>query len=104
MVKIEGLTLTGELIYKLEDKGFKIEGIPHYIEKEFDGKKQKKLVMSVKLMQSEAVYDYYPNPTSIKALVAQLGEETENWEGKIAEFEVKEQKIRGQDKKVIYVK
>lgn len=102
---IDDLSLSGEMVEPLDDKSFKIIGIPSYADVKIgNNDQQRKLIMKVKLMANEVIFDYYPNQASKKKLVTYFGINTDNWDGQVAEFEVVTQKVMGQSKKVLYIK
>ena len=49
-------------------------------------------------------YDWLPNKTSLKAIIAKHGDESDNWEGKEIGLYALDQAVAGEIKKVIYVK
>lgn len=106
MTKVKDLVLTGDIVYPLTDKGFKIVSIPEYVMVKDNKTNQdiEKPKMQVKLMENELVLDYYPNKSSMRKLTAQFGIEMDDWEGKVAEFNVLQQNVAGQIRNVLYVK
>ena len=102
MVLVEGLTLTGDLLNTFKNKGVVV--LNHYYEeKEFDGKKKKKLYLEVSSNENKGIYKYPINNTSIMTLVKRYGAEMDDWTSKVISLEVKEQSVSGTDKLVIYV-
>ncbi len=55
-------------------------------------------------MSDKTIIDWIPNETSKKALRKALGDDTEDWIGKGAEFKLVEMMVGGELKDVIYVK
>ena len=105
MSQIKGLAVEGRAIANMKDKGFRIV---HYRYEEFDDldnpeKKVEKLVLGIVLTEGTTL-DYFPNKTSQKTLTGLFGYELDNWIEQVAEFEVTEQKVRGETKHVLYVK
>jgi len=104
MVLIESSYLSYSELDVLMDKKFAICGNAFQdMLPQADGKVQEKLVVPVKLSNGKE-RAWIPNKTSVKTLVKKFGNETDDWVGKEAEFEVLAQKIQGQNKRVLYVK
>lgn len=103
---VEGFSVTGDYISNLKDKSFTIVSIPKYeIMKSMNDENSmvRKLKLIIKLTDG-AIMDYYPNKTSQKKIMDQVGVKLSNWEGVDGEFEVLEQMVGQQKKKVIYIK
>lgn len=49
-------------------------------------------------------YDWLPNKTSLKSIVAKYSDESDNWEGKEIGLYALDQAVAGELKKVVYVK
>ena len=103
---IEGFALSGDFVDNLEDKHFTIDQKPYYeIVPDFDNpeKQKKKLILIIKLTDGSIV-KYYPNKTSQKSILNKAGFKLDGWVGYEGEFEIKDQKVGKEDKKVIYIK
>jgi hypothetical protein len=106
MVQIEGIAVSGDKVASLKDKHFTILKAPQYNELpdlDNEGKTKRKLVLFIELTDGSQV-DYYPNMTSIKTMDASWGSEGDKWIAKQAEFTISNQKVRGIDKQVLFVK
>ena len=104
---VEGFSVSGEEIVNLKDKSFEIVALPKYEERPDmdDPKKMKnKMILTIKLISTDCTMDYYPNKTSQKVIIARCGRSLADWVGFKGVFEVKEQKVAGEDKLVIYIK
>lgn len=105
---IKDMPLTADELSRLQDKNFTIVG-HRYQTIEFDNPKTKeketkeKLVLSISL-SNKAIVDYYPNKTTEKTLKDKFGRNLNEWVGQQAEFEVLDQMVAGEKKKVIYVR
>lgn len=106
MVQIEGIAVSGEKVASLKKRSFTILKAPHYEtlpDLDDSSKTIRKLVLFIELSDTSQV-DYYPNKTSIKTMDAVWGSDADKWIGKMAEFTISEQKVRGVDKQVLFVK
>jgi hypothetical protein len=106
MVLAEGIAVSGEYVSTLKDKSFTVIKAPHYEEiADMDNpdKKQRKLVVRVRLTADSAELDYYPNKTSIKTMCNLWGFEMDNWLNKVFLWTTTEQKVMGQLKQVLFV-
>jgi len=103
MVKVEGIAIDGTIVAELKNKEFEITSKPEYIEFEHEGVNKRKPTFVIKSVEDESEHSYYPNKTSIKALVKMYGEEMDNWVTKRFEFFVTEQMVRSEKRKVLYV-
>jgi hypothetical protein len=107
MAIVEGIAVSGEFVERLKDKRFAVATAPHYEEMpDMDNPEQKvrKLKMKIVVYETRDILDYYPNNTSIKTIAEMWGYEMDNWVGKILEWEVIQQKVRTQTRKVLFVK
>tara|TARA_R100000656_G_scaffold85631_1_gene62335 strand:- start:141 stop:470 length:330 start_codon:yes stop_codon:yes gene_type:complete len=104
MVKVEGIAVDGTIVAQLNNKVFEVISKPQYTEFEDEGITRRKATFRIKSVENEAEYDYYPNKTSIKTLVKMHGDEMDEWVEKRFEFLVTPQMVRGEEKKVLYVK
>jgi len=104
MVIITDIYLTSTEVNKLADKTFIIAKASSYKSMpQQDGKEVEKLVVPVKLSNGK-VRDWIPNKTSQRKLVNLYGDNTDDWIGKKAEFEIVKQNVRGDMKDVLFVK
>jgi len=104
MVIITDIYLTSAEMIKLVDKSFTIAKASSYKSMpQQNGKETEKLVVPIKLSNGK-VRDWIPNKTSIRKLVELHGDNTDDWIGKKAEFEIIKQNVRGDMKDVIFVK
>jgi len=103
MVIVTDIYLTTAEVAKLADKNFTIAKASSYKSmQQRDGKEQEKLVVPVKLSNGK-VRDWIPNKTSVRKLVELYGDNTDDWIGKKAKFEVTKQSVQGQMKDVLFV-
>ena len=105
MVFVEGIAVSGEYVSALKDKTFEVMKAPHYTElPDLDkpGESRRKLVIAVKLSSGE-ILDYFPNKTSIRTMSDIAGIEMDNWIAKKFEWEVLKQRVRGEEKNILYV-
>jgi hypothetical protein len=100
---VEGFSLSGEEVLQLTDKHFVISKEPYYEEFEKDGKKTKKLIIPVKLVNGIEV-EWIANKTSQKQIIAAKGRILNKWIGFKGEFVVKNQVVGKEEKAVIYIK
>ena len=104
MVIVETKYLAPYEVLALTDKKFTIAKASRFeIMQQADGKELQKLIVPVKL-SNEKVKDWIPNETSKRKLCQKYGPDTDKWIGKIDEFEVVKQNVRGEIKDVIYLK
>ena len=107
MSLVEGIAVNGEYVKNLKEKKFTIIKAPHYEEfpsMDKPDKVDRKLIIHIEMAADAAQLDWYPNKTSIKAIVKKEGYEMDGWIGKMFEFEVASMKIAGNTKQVLYVK
>lgn len=64
--------------------------------------KRDKLVINVKISGKDQA-EYYPNKTSSRFIANQLGTDMKKWIGCRIFWNILDQKVAGQDKKVLYV-
>ena len=105
MVILEGIAVSGELVDGIKDKAFTVIKAPHYVETpdlDNPSEMKRKLVLFVEL-GDESQMDYYPNKTSQKTMANLWGFETDKWLGKKFLWNVHEQNVRGDMKKVLFV-
>lgn len=100
---IEGLTVKGEIVKPLGNKSFKIIGFSYVLKKDDKDKDIRKLMLNIKLMDNEMIYDYYPNMSSQGVLACWFGNDLELWLEKLATFKVIEQKVMGNLRQVLYI-
>ena len=104
MVIVTDIFVTAEEIEHQADKHFNIakasrmEDMP-----QTDGKIVSKLVVPIQLFD-KTVRDWVPNKTSKRTLVKKHGPDTDKWIGQTEEFALVDQNVRGEMKKVIFVK
>ena len=107
MAIVEGIAVSGEFVERLKDKRFAVATAPRYEEMpDLDNPEQKvrKLKMKIVIYETRDILDYYPNNTSIKTIAEMWGYQMDAWTGKILEWEVIQQKVRSQTRKVLFVK
>ena len=107
MVLAEGIAISGEHVKPLKDKKFVVIKKPEYVELPDmnDPKKTvRKLLVVVELSGTNERMDYYPNKTSIKAMVKQSGFEMDKWVGKVFEWITNDEQAFGKAVTVLYVK
>ena len=106
MVLVEGIAVSGEQIAEMGSKTFTVMKGAYYkelIDRDNPGEMKKKLIMLVELSDGSQV-DYYPNKTSQKTMVELTkSTNTDDWIGKSFEWEVVDQKVMKEMKKVLYV-
>jgi len=104
MVIVDTKYLAPYEVIALPDKRFVIAKTSRFEQmQQADGKELQKLIVPVKL-SNEKVKDWIPNETSKRKLCQKYGPDTDKWIGKIDEFEVVKQNVRGEIKDVIYLK
>ena len=101
--------LSADYISTLTNKSFKIVKSPRYeMVKSLDNpdEEREKLILTINLLGEDNPrdLDYYPNKTSQKVLARNFGYDMDNWVGKVGEMEVLKQKVRGENRNVIYIK
>ena len=104
---VEGIALSGSEVAKLTDKHFCIVAVPEYIEiPDFkdNTKTVRKLKLVVELAENKVRTEYYPNKTSVDALVQKFGRVFGAWISGIAEFFIADQMVNKEMRSVIYVK
>src|SRR3990167_890203 len=106
-VPIEGLSVDAEIINSMQNKRDQVIEKPFYNEYETDnGKGLKEVVRKLKLkvrLSDEQVVDYYPNKTSIKAMVKLYGTDAELYQGKYFQWIVATGMYQGSIRKFLYV-
>lgn len=103
---LEGFAVSGEYVSKLKDKSATVIKVPHYEDlpdPDIDGGKIRKLVLFIELSDKSQM-DYYPNKTSRTEMGNLWSVNLDKWLGKRFTFDLKDQKVRGMDKKVLYAK
>jgi hypothetical protein len=65
-------------------------------------KTKEKLIMNVKIAGKDLA-EYYPNKTSSRFIANTIGTRMEGWIGARIFWRINDQKVAGQDKKVLYV-
>lgn len=103
---LEGFTVSGEYVSNLKDKSAVIIKVPSYVEmRDLDDKTKqiRKVLLFIELSDGTQM-DYYPNKTSQKDLGNAWGIKLDDWLGRKFEFEITDQKVRGETKKVLYAK
>ena len=101
MTKVKGFALTGAEVSEMKDTLFTIATEPKYVDMEYNGKTEEKMLMTIKI--DGHLYEYIPNRTSVKVIMAQKGRELADWVGWTGKFVTKDQVVAGKDKKVIYI-
>ena len=109
MVILKETTVSGDYVSTLANKQFKISKSPEYrLVPSIDNpdEKKEKLIMTIQLLGEDNARDleFYPNKTSQKIMAKAWGYDTDNWIGKIGDFEILRQKVRGETRSVLYVK
>lgn len=104
MVILTDKYLTADFVKELTIKTFEVleSGIETRM-KQRDGQEEDKLILPIKFADGKK-HLWIPNMTSQKLLRKRWGDDTEEWIGKKAEFEVTKQNVMGEMKEVIYVK
>ena len=107
VLQIEGMTIDADKVASMENKRFKVFEKPMYKDYEEDDgrgnkKMNRKLFMKVELSNVE-VYDYYPNKTSIKAIVKLYGSDAELFKDKFFQWIVATGMYKGNIRKFLYV-
>lgn len=103
---LEDVAVSGEYVETLKDKTFEVVKAPHYEmmpNADKPEEKEKRLVMSIKLCETGAILDYYPNKSSQKCMANMRGYDMDLWVGHKFEWSVNKQKAFGQDRKVLFV-
>ena len=98
-------TVSGEYIDTLADKSFVVLKGPAYEEQpDLDNpdKMKRKLKMFVRIGDGSE-RDYYPNKTSGKTMELMWGGNMDNWIGKKFQWNVVQQQVRKELKKVLFV-
>ena len=104
MVILTDKYLTGDFVKKLTDKKFEVLEAGQLEQmQQADGTEKENLVLPVKLSDGQK-HLWIPNNTSKKVFRKLYSDDTQNWIGKKAEFEVVKQNVRGEMKEVIYIK
>jgi len=104
MVIVTDIFVTAEEIEQQTDKHFLIAKASRMEEMpQQDGKIVSKLIVPIQLAD-KTVRDWVPNKTSKRKLVKKHGPDTDKWIGKVEEFILVDQNVRGEMKKVIFVK
>lgn len=105
MVKLKDKDyITGDIAKQLNIDKMTIIAPPAYEELITpDGKSREAAVMLVRIPNGSE-WLYTPNKTSRKACKAEWGDELDNWINKELVVSVKEEKVMGKDKLVIYTK
>lgn len=97
--QLEGVSVTAEMVDKLQDKTFRVVGFRYDTVKKFEGKEdetERKLILSVQTSEG-AILDYYINKTSRDTLMANWGLNLDNWvEGKAGWYT--EEHTKGKEK------
>ena len=103
MVKVEfRLSLNAELVNP--NTQYEIIEEPNYLEFKREDKTVKKLVVPLRDVNSGTEYNFYPNKSNLKKLVAKLGQETANWVGHYLQFELVKVKYMGKEVNSISIK
>jgi hypothetical protein len=107
VLQIEGMTIDADKVASMENKRFKVIEKPIYKDyEEDDGRGNKKfnrkLFLKVELSNGE-VYEYYPNKTSIKAMVKLYGSDAEQFKDKFFQWIVATGMYQGNIRKFLYV-
>ena len=103
MVIVKDIYLTAAELKLLEDKEFTIAKGARYEDLPLPGKDPvSKLILPVKL-SNRKVRDWIPNKTSIGTMFRMWEDNTDEWIGKVAKFELVKQNVRGEMKDVIFV-
>ncbi len=106
--QFEDLAVEGAAIAAKPDKEHFadiINPIPRYEEVpslEDPNKVKKKLIMNV-LISGKNIAEYYPNKTSSRFIANKMGTDMTKWIGQRIFWNILDQKVAGQDKKVLYV-
>jgi hypothetical protein len=106
MALLKDFAVSGEYVENLDDKKATIIKVPHYEnfpDLDNEGQVKEKLVMDIELSDGSQM-SYYPNKSSTKNLGNAWGVNLDKWLMKKFEFEVMAQKVRGENKKVLYAK
>ena len=104
MVTLTDKYLKAQTVMKLPDKKFTVVNGGYFEEmQQKDEKTEEKLVLPVKLSDDKE-HLWIPNGTSQRTLRKALGDETEAWKGKMAEFQIAKMSVRGEMLDVIFVK
>lgn len=69
---------------------------------QFEDRTNDRYQLTVELGE-DAVYTWLPNKTSLKSIIAKMGDESDNWLGKEIGIYLVEQNVSGKMKKVPYV-
>lgn len=107
----EGISVDGDIVAGMKNKVFNIISKPEYREfkeeKEIGGetieKTRKKVFMRIQSLESNAIFDYYPNQTSYKTMVKLFGFEMDDWKDKRIEFLVSRQNSFGTMKNILFI-
>ena len=106
MVQAQGISISGEHVKPLKDKKFTVIKKPEYVmlpDLQNPNEKIEKLLLTVETVKGEML-DYYPNKTSIKAMVHQGGFEMDKWVGLVFEWYTNDEQAFGKNVTVLYVK
>ena len=102
---VQGFAITGAEVEALTDKHFEIVKTPEYRsvpDLDKAGQMKQKMILTVKLADGN-VTEYYPNKTSIGAIMRKAGRALVKWKGYKGEWFTEVQKVGKSKLPVIYV-
>ena len=107
MTQLKGVAVEGGYIANLDEdkRWFVMLAEPRYeMVQDLDNPNEtkEKLIVFVELSDGSKV-DYFPNKTSQKMMASIYGYDMSKWLGKKFYWGIADQKVRGQDKKVLFV-
>ena len=102
---IKGFNLSGDEAFHLKDRSFTIVDKPFYDKKKDMNDPEKEIeILTVPIALANGIgLNWTPNKTSQKSIIAKKGRVFDDWVGFKGEFDVVEQKVGKDMKKVIYI-